>query len=53
MIAANAGRELDTLEKRECFESQRAQLSSVRLVTYDELFTKLHITTRLLEGAAA
>jgi hypothetical protein len=52
VIAGNAGRELDTPEKRESFEAQRAQLSSVRVVTYDELFTKLRMTTRLLEGAA-
>jgi hypothetical protein len=52
VLAGHAERELDTPEKRESFEAQRAQLSSVRIVTYDELFTKLNVTTRLLEGAA-
>lgn len=49
---AFAAVELDSTAKRESFEAQRAQLSSVRIVTYDELFTKLKVTTRLLEGAA-
>ena len=52
VLAGHAERELDTPEKRESFEAQRAQLSSVRIVTYDELFKKLKVTTRLLEGAA-
>ena len=51
VVVGNAG-ELDTPKKRVSFEAQRAQLSSVRIVTYDELFTKLKVTTRLLEGAA-
>jgi hypothetical protein len=52
VLAGHAERELNTPEKRESFEAQRAQLSSVRIVTYDELFTKLRVTTKLLEGAA-
>lgn len=52
VLAGDAGRELDTTEKRENFEAQRAQMNSVRIVTYDELFTKLRVTARLLEGAA-
>ena len=52
VVAGNAAVELDSAAKRESFEAQRAQLSSVRIVTYDELFTKLKMTTRLLEGAA-
>lgn len=52
VLAGDAGRELDTPEKRESFEAQRGQMSSVRNVTYDELFTKLRVTTTLLEGAA-
>jgi hypothetical protein len=52
VVGGHAARELDTLEKRESFEAQRAQMSSVRIVTYDELFTKLRVTTTLLEGAA-
>jgi hypothetical protein len=52
VIAGNAAAELDTPQKCESFEAQRAQLSSVRIVTYDELFTELKVTTRLLEGAA-
>jgi antiviral defense system Shedu protein SduA len=52
VLAGHAERELNTQEKRESFEAQRAQLNSVRIVTYDELFTKLRVTTTLLEGAA-
>ncbi len=53
VLAGHAERELETPEKRESFEAQRAQMNSVRIVTYDELFTKLRVTTHLLEGAAA
>ena len=52
VLAGDAGRELNTPEKRDSFEAQRAQMNSVRIVTYDELFTKLRVTTHLLEGAA-
>lgn len=52
VLVGNASRELNTPDKRESFEALRDQLSSVRVVTYDELFTKLRVTTRLLEGAA-
>jgi hypothetical protein len=52
VVAGNA-QELNTPAKKECFEAQRAQLSDVRVITYDELFTKLRVTTTLLEGAAS
>lgn len=52
VLAGHAERELDAPEKRESFEALRDQLKSVRVVTYDELFTKLRVTTRLLESAA-
>ena len=50
VIAGDATRELDTPAKRESFEAFRSQLSAVRVVTYDELFEKLHVSSQLLEG---
>ena len=52
VLAGSAERELNTTAKRESIETIRAQMKSVRIVTYDELFTKLKVTTTLLEGAA-
>ncbi|MEO8451888.1 MAG: Shedu immune nuclease family protein [Gemmatimonadota bacterium] len=45
----DAKRELTTPERRESFEAFRSQLSTVRLVTYDELFERVRVSTKLLE----
>jgi len=50
IIVGNAGRELNPKEKRESFESFRCQLNNVRIVTFDELLTKLRVSVQLLEG---
>jgi hypothetical protein len=50
VLAGDASRELDAPAKRESFEAFRGQLNDVRIVTYDELFAKLKVTTTLLEG---
>lgn len=52
VIVGNASRELITPAKRESFEALRSQLSTVHIVTYDELFTKLRVSAQLLEKAA-
>ena len=53
IIVGNAGRQLDTPEKKESFEAFRCQLSDVRIVTFDELFTKLKVSAQLLEGVTS
>ena len=50
VIAGDATRDLDTPAKRESFEAFRSQLNAVRVVTYDELFEKLRVSSQLLEG---
>ncbi len=43
----HAERELNTSEKREIVRGAARQINSVRTVTYNELFTKLRVTTTL------
>lgn len=50
VLAGNASSELDSLKKRQAFEANRNELSSVRLVTFDELFSKLRTLIDLLES---
>lgn len=50
VIAGNAKKELVTKERREAFEAFRCQLTDVRIITFDELFEKLRVSARLLEG---
>lgn len=52
VIAGNFAAELDDETKRRSFELFRAQLRSVQLITYDELFGKVELLIGLLEGSA-
>lgn len=49
VIIGNAGKELDNEEKRKSFELYRNNLKDVEIVTYDELFGKVHNFIELLE----
>ena len=49
VIIGNAGKELDTEEKRKSFELYRNNLQDVSIVTYDELFGKVNNFIELLE----
>lgn len=52
VIVGDARRELTTRAKRESFELLRERMQGVTLITYDELFRRLHNLVNILETSA-
>ena len=50
VIIGQAGRELDSPEKKQGFEVFRRQMSDVEIITYDEIFERTKRLVELLEG---
>jgi hypothetical protein len=51
IVAGHIEEEFRSSEQRESFEAFRGQLSDVQLISFDELFSKLRTSARLLEMA--
>ncbi len=52
VILGDAESELTTADQRESFEEFRSQLRDIRIVTFDELFSRVRVSADLLEGIA-
>ncbi|MFM6282736.1 MAG: Shedu anti-phage system protein SduA domain-containing protein, partial [Dolichospermum sp.] len=50
LIAGNSNSELSNSDKKRSFELQRYNFQGVEIVTYDEVFEKVHTLVNLLEG---